>query len=50
MYHIEIMQINIGDEIIITVDGMEQQGKMISLSDDEGEHTVHVASAVLILN
>jgi cyclic beta-1,2-glucan synthetase len=50
MYHIEVMQIDIGDEFIITVDGIEQPDQTITLLDDGGEHTVHVASAVLILN
>jgi len=50
MYHIEVMQINIGEEIIITVDGIEQADQMITLSDDGGEHTVLVASAALIFN
>jgi cyclic beta-1,2-glucan synthetase len=50
MYHIEVMQINIGEEIIITVDGLQQSDQMITLSDDGGEHTVHVASVAMILN
>jgi cellobiose phosphorylase len=50
MYHIEVMQINIGQEISVTVDGIEQPDKMVTLSDDGAEHTVHVTRAALILN
>ncbi len=49
MYYIEVMQINIGQGIIITVDGLEQPDKIINLSDDGAEHTVHVAGVALIL-
>ena len=50
IYHIEVMQINIGEEIMITVDGIEQIDKMITLADDGMEHNVHVASIALIMN
>jgi hypothetical protein len=44
------MQINIGEEIIITVDGLQQSDQMITLSDDGAEHIVHVGSVAMILN
>ncbi len=44
MYHIEAMQINIGEEIRVVVDGAEQKDKMTTLVDDGEEHNVHVAS------
>lgn len=50
MYHIEVMQINLGQEMIITVDGVPLADKTILLSDDGAEHTVHVASVALITN
>ncbi len=50
MYHIEVMQINIGEEISVRVDGVQQPDKMVTLSDDGAEHTVHVASVALIMN
>ncbi|HEY8660253.1 MAG TPA: glucoamylase family protein [Hanamia sp.] len=50
MYHIEVMQINIGQEIIITVDGQQLSDQTIPLLDDGAEHTVHVASVALISN
>ena len=50
MYHIEVMQINIGQEMIVTVDGIRQPGEVIILSDDGAEHTVHVTSVALIMN
>jgi len=50
MYHIEVMQINMGEEIFISVDGIKQPGQMITLSDDGAEHMVHVASVALIMN
>ena len=50
MYHIEVMQINNGQEIRITVDGIRQPGEIIILSDDGAEHTVHVTSVSLIMN
>jgi cyclic beta-1,2-glucan synthetase len=50
MYHIEVMQINIGEEIIITVDGLQQPDQMITLSDDGIEHNVYVASVMLMMN
>ena len=50
MYHIEVMQINNGEEILITVDGIKQPGQMINLSDDGAEHTVHVAGVTLNVN
>ena len=50
LYHIEVMQINIGEEIIITVDGLQQSDQMITLSDDGAEHIVHVGSVAMILN
>ncbi len=50
MYHIEVLQININEEIILTVDGFEQMDQMVTLIDDEAEHTVHIASIALILN
>ncbi len=50
MYHIEVMQINIGEEIRVVVDGTEQKDKMITLVDDGAEHDVHVASVALIMN
>ncbi len=48
--HIEVMQINIDEEILITVDGLKQPDQEITLSDDGEEHTVHIASVVMILN
>ena len=48
MNHIEVMQINIGENIIVYVDGTEQIDQMITLLDDEAEHNVHVASVPLI--
>jgi len=50
MYHIEVMQINMGEEIHVTVDSVQQSGQMIILIDDGAEHTVHVASVALIMN
>ncbi|MDP4285550.1 MAG: glucoamylase family protein [Bacteroidota bacterium] len=50
IYHIEVMQIHIGQEIHVTVDGVQQPGQMITLIDDGAEHTVHVASIALIMN
>ncbi|MEP7232348.1 MAG: glucoamylase family protein [Ginsengibacter sp.] len=50
MYHIEVMQINIGEEIKIVVDGAEPKDKMITLADDGIEHNVHVTSIALIMN
>ena len=50
MYHIEVMQINIGEEISVRVDGVQQPGQIITLIDDGEEHTVRVASVALILN
>ncbi|HEY5407179.1 MAG TPA: glycosyl hydrolase family 65 protein, partial [Ginsengibacter sp.] len=50
MYHIEVMQMNMGEEISIRVDGAAQKDKIITLVDDGAEHTVHVASVALILN
>lgn len=49
-YHIEVMQINIGEETIVTVDGVEQEDHVISLLDDGAEHNVRVASVTLIMN
>ena len=37
-------------KIIITVDGLEQPDKMVTLSDDGAEHSVRVASVAMILN
>ena len=48
MYHIEVMQINIGEDVIITVEGLEQIDQIITLSDDGAEHSVHVASVAII--
>ena len=50
MYHIEVMQINIGQEIIITVDRLQLSDQVVTLLDDGAEHTVHVASVALISN
>ena len=50
MYHIEIMQINIGEEISVQVDGVPQPDKLVTLSDDGKEHSVHVVSVALIMN
>ncbi len=50
MYHIEVTQINIGEEISVTVDGAEQKDKMITLIDDKIEHYVQIASVALIMN
>jgi len=43
VYHIEVMQIPAGENMMVTVDGMEQQGNMITLTDDGSEHNVVVA-------
>jgi len=43
VYHIEVMQIRAGENMMVTVDGMEQQGNMITLTDDGAEHDVVVA-------
>jgi cyclic beta-1,2-glucan synthetase len=48
IYHIEVMQINIGEEVIITVDGLKQVDGMVTLSDDGSEHHVHVVNASII--
>ena len=50
MYHIKVMHINIAEEIIVTVDGIEQKEHIITLADDGIEHNVHVASVMLIMN
>jgi len=47
VYHITIVQTPAGDsskrsELLVTVDGVEQDGKAIPLVDDHVEHTVEV--------
>ena len=42
MYHIEVMQINMAEEIIVTVDGVKQKDLMITLINDGAEHNVQV--------
>jgi hypothetical protein len=44
------MQINSAEEIMITLDGVAQKDKMITLTDDGTEHNVQVASAAMIVN
>ena len=50
MYHIEVMQINMAEEIIVTVDGVKQKDLMITLINDGAEHNVQVANVVLFMN
>jgi len=42
VYHIEAIQKNNSEEIIVTVDGMKQEDKMITLTDDGIEHNVQI--------
>ncbi|MEP6684445.1 MAG: glycosyl hydrolase family 65 protein, partial [Parafilimonas sp.] len=42
MYHIEVVQENNLEEMIVTVDGMMIEDKMISLKDDGAEHAAMV--------
>jgi cyclic beta-1,2-glucan synthetase len=44
VYHIEVMQIPAGGKMIVTVDGVEKEGNMITLIDDGAEHNVLVAA------
>ena len=44
VYCIEVMQILAGKNMMVTVDGMEQQGNMITLTDDGEEHNVMAAT------
>jgi cyclic beta-1,2-glucan synthetase len=44
VYHIEVMQILAGEKMMVTVDGVEQEGNVITLVDDEAEHNVVVAA------
>ncbi len=50
MYHIEVMQINIAEEIMVTLDGVAQKDKMMTLADDGGEHNVQVRNDAMIMN
>jgi hypothetical protein len=50
MYHIEVFQINIGEEVIVLLDGLGQSNQTVAMVDDGEEHTVHVSSVALILN
>ena len=38
------MQILAGEKMMVTVDGVEQEGNVITLVDDEAEHNVVVAA------
>ena len=49
-FHIEVMQINIAEEIMVTLDGVAQKDKMITLTDDGAEHNVQVATGAMIMN
>ncbi len=44
VYHIEVMQMLVGEKMILMVDEVEQQGGFITLLDDGSEHTVLVAT------
>ncbi len=39
------MQINIAEEIMITLDRVAQKDKMITLTDDGAEHNVQIVTA-----
>jgi cyclic beta-1,2-glucan synthetase len=45
VYHIEVMQISFGEKMKITIDGVEKEGNMITLTDDRAEHNVLVAGS-----
>ena len=42
VYNIVVTQNSGGDEMIVTVDGVEQQDKRVTLMDDGVEHLVNV--------
>lgn len=42
MYHITIHQKNIAGELTVSVDGIKQEGNVVSLADDATEHFVEV--------
>jgi cyclic beta-1,2-glucan synthetase len=42
VYHIAVLQKQGAQEMIVTADGMEQGDKMVTLTDDRGEHNVEV--------
>lgn len=42
MYHIDIIQVNNSEEMIVTVDGIIMEDKIISLKDDGAEHAAVV--------
>lgn len=42
VYHIDVIQDNILKEMIVTVDGIMQEDKVITLIDDEVEHQVEI--------
>jgi cellobiose phosphorylase len=44
VYHIEVMQILAAEKMMVTIDGVEKEGNMITLIDDGAEHNVVVAA------
>jgi hypothetical protein len=44
MYHIEVRQIPAGEKMTVTIDGVENEGNTISLTDDRAEHNILVAA------
>jgi cellobiose phosphorylase len=45
VYHIVVMQKNSAEEMIVTVDGVKQEDKMITLTDDGEGHNVQITIA-----
>jgi cyclic beta-1,2-glucan synthetase len=44
MYHIEVRQIPAGEKMTVTIDGVENEGNTIPLTDDKAEHTILLAA------
>jgi cyclic beta-1,2-glucan glucanotransferase len=43
VYHISVTQKNGGEEMVVTVDGVKQENKVITLTDDGAEHHVQIS-------